>query len=58
MTKNYHKIEVKITSISNNPPKMWKLIYHYIDETKKNKNEEELLKTYKIARVYAKHPKN
>ena len=58
LTKNYDKIEVKITSISNNPPKMWKLIYHYIDETKKNKNEEGLLNAYKIASVYAKHPKN
>ena len=58
LTKNYDKIEVKITSISNNPPKMWKLIYKKKKKKKKNKNEEGLLNAYKKASVYAEHLKN
>lgn len=58
LTKNYDKIEIKITSSSNNPKKMWELIYQYIQDTKKNNNEEGLLNAYKIASVYAEHPKN
>jgi AraC-like DNA-binding protein len=52
------KIEGKINSEINNPPKMWELIYQYIQDTKKNNNEEGLLNAYKIASVYAEHPKN
>jgi tetratricopeptide (TPR) repeat protein len=37
---------------------MWELIYQYIQDTKKNNNEEGLLNAYKIASVYAEHPKN
>ena len=58
LTEKFEKIEGKINSEINNPPKMWELIYQYIQDTKKNNNEEGLLNAYKIASVYAEHPKN
>ena len=36
LTEKFEKIEGKINSEINNPPKMWELIYQYIQDTKKN----------------------